>query len=287
MHVIIFLLILIFIVYAFQHWYISLPILAFLGYLSNLIICTPQQRRNPIRHLLWWVFLILFTGCMYHRDDISRFAVITEFEYSEWSEDLVLKTAIENDKFLDFHSTSSSLSSNELFGGLQIGMSPLRTSWHIARHEEILDAVYLDSISLTSLRRYYSNKKLYAISFDIDSDYGSKDCFVKAIHFFSNKYGAPHHTKNTDKFDIAQWNFAEKHIVINCVPNSYKGTLYIYNPDLLQQKIDSHFQEEAREKAKIEKRIKGKEEEKIRQEKAFEEELKKMELQKRRLRESL
>lgn len=250
---VILLLILIIIIYlAFVHWYISIPILAFLGYICNLAMCTPQQRRSPIRHILWWLFIIPVTVGMYHHKPIERFFIKTKFEYSQWT-DPIFDHCLNNKENLAPLDTSSIFQPNELYGGLEVGMSPIHAVYHFTFHEDLLHPLQLDSIELSDMSRHYSDNRLYGIRFRIapSRNCSSENLYHEATQFFSNKYGSPHHSEKTDHHHIAQWKFTEKHIVIIKPHKSFSGDLFIYNPALLQQKIDAHYLEIGREKARI------------------------------------
>ena len=274
-------------IYAFYHWYISIPILAFFAYLFNLGVCTPQQRRSPLRHILWWVFIIVLTGGMYHRENIHNFCNKVIYEYEEYPKDDILSHALSFNEDLNALALSPSPSAKELYGGLKVGMSPLHVTWHIERHPELKHSLSIDSINLWYTNRLYSKNKLYGVSFDIYTKKEGDECFTKATNFFSQKYGKPHQTQADGEHHIAKWKFAEKHIIIICPQNSTRGNLYIYNPDLLRKKIELYHQEEARKKAELENMIREEQEKELRIQREFEENLKKEELQRRRLRESL
>ena len=286
MQVILLFILLVIIILAFIHWYISIPILAFLSYLGNLILCTPQQLRSPIRHILWWLFLILLVGGMYHREDIDRFYYNVKSEYWEFS-DPIFDHCLTHKEDLTLLDATSIPHPEELYGGLEVGMSPMRAAYHLMRHEELLHDLKLDSIELYNLKRHYSDNNLYGISFTIAHNGSSENLCQDAILFFSKKYGAPHHAEKTEHHHIAQWKFAEKHIVIIKPHNSYHGDLFIYNPALLQQKIDAHYLEIERQKARILEEKRREEEAERKKQIELEEALKKEEQNNLRLQESL
>ena len=286
MQVILLIIAIIIICYAFVYWYITIPILAIFGYMCNLAMCTPQQLRSPIRHILWWLFIILLTGAMYHRETIGIFFSKTTFEYRDWS-DKILEHSLSNKEDLAPLDTTFIPQPEELYGGLQVGMSPVHAVYHLMRNEELLDDLKLDSIELSGVRRHYSDNRLYGISFIIRHDQSSVNLCHNSIQFLSNKYGAPHHTEKTDKHHIAQWKFAAKHIVIFKAHDSYHGNLFIYNPSLLQEKIDAHYIEIDREKARFQEKLRKADEKRRQQEKEHEEALRKIEQENLRLRESL
>ena len=290
MHVIILLLIIIAIIYLIIHWKISVPVILFLAYLSSIF-----ARTNPIKnkfrfHALWWSFQLMLIGGIIYGEQVIDFMDDILTEYSHDYDRLVSRgiSTIENDDYKRNMMLNDSLEAKDgkhIFGGLEVGMSPFEAICHIRDNKEI-DNFHIGNIHFDWLRRSYYKNDLYGISMDFrdDEKYTDADSLVC---FLKQKYGEPHLYIKDESTFRAEWHFNYKHIAIDCISRLKEGTLYIYQPDMLANKIADEAQKEQERMNKILKEQKELEEKQRQEELRLEEEQRQKEEKNRLLQNSL
>lgn len=256
MHVIGLLLIIILIYLAIVHWYITVPLLLFLVYLGYIYI--PQKpKKHPVRfHTLWWIFMLCVVTLICNRENIHDFYRMMNSEtrtYQDREDPLVEHAIAQSDGMLTGIGTQAS-PSQDLYGGLTIGMSPFQVTWRLTLHPELDSDFTIDNVRLFPPNRHYFDNRLYGISFGISNDTCKISNARTVVRFLSKKYGEPHHCTSTDTLYQALWQFTDKHILVKCLPNEYTNTLYLFHPIPLLQKIEAVHQKELDEEAEEKQR---------------------------------
>lgn len=268
-------LIIVLIILAIIHWYVTVPLLAFLAYLACILNHTDaftQPMKHPIRfHVLWWLFMITLTTGIIQREEISWFISDCEREYDKNNdpnplEDMVLHSS--DTPLLQPGNTPSP--TKALYGKLKTGMSPLRITWmeEISSPEQF-NQIKIDDITLGSPYRYYFDNELYTLEFSIHGDSTNHYNAQVLTRFLARKYGQPHHHTTTDTLYRAYWQFSDKNLLIEAKPDKYHCDFYVYDPALLRQLMDHRLQLERAEQQRLrEKKLaeEAREREQLRQE---------------------
>lgn len=289
MHVLVLLLILFLIYLVIIHWYISVPLVIILTYLGYTYI--PQKpKKNPVRfHTLWWIFMLTVVTLICYRDDIQTFHYKMRLETNDYwdREDPLVEYAIAQPDGILTGSNTQASPSQELYGGLTIGMSPFQVTWHFTQHPELDTTFTIHNIKLYSPNRYYFDNRLYGLSFSICNDICKISNARTVAQFLSKKYGEPHICTSSDTLYQALWQFTDKYILVKCLPNDYTGSLYLFHPTMLLQKIEAIHQKELAKEAEEKQRKAEQEAQEAEWQRHWEEQLRQKELLNQKLQESL
>lgn len=237
--------------FSFTCWQVAIPIFLFLVYLVAIFLCRPIKHKGWF-HGLWWLLQLSVMVAIVWGATIAEY--YSEYSKAADSSDMLMSEAnhrlmrmmldeedsltVVQDRVLDEEN------GKQLFGGMEVGMSPYEVRSLVREKQEALGNFRIDKVWFQMPERYYYRRGLYGVSMGFMDFYEGEPHAAAdtVVAFLKQKYGEPHlFGKNEEHFN-AVWRFEHKYIVVKTHQVLHTKAhpyyvLLIYQPELLKRKL--------------------------------------------------